>query len=176
MDTNKTEKENIISVELCGGKMPEKAHAADAAFDVFAREDVVLHPFSRVAVPLGFKIGLPVGVAALIQPRSGMSLKGMVVSVCKGKCKSSVRVDADVLLGLIDSGYAGEVKAILRVGGGSVEERRVLYDGDVYIKKGTKVAQMRLVSVPDISLSVGSVSDVTMRGKGGLGSTGDYER
>lgn len=29
-----------IKIELCGGKMPTKAHATDAAFDVFTRDDV----------------------------------------------------------------------------------------------------------------------------------------
>lgn len=36
-----------IKIELCGGKMPEKAHATDAAFDVFTREDVELVPFAN---------------------------------------------------------------------------------------------------------------------------------
>lgn len=38
-----------IKIELCGGKMPEKAHATDAAFDVFTREDVELVPYLRTA-------------------------------------------------------------------------------------------------------------------------------
>lgn len=67
--------EQKIKIELCGGKMPVKAH--DTAFDVFTREDVFIEPYMRCAVPLGFKIQLPKHLAAVIQPRSGMSLKGM---------------------------------------------------------------------------------------------------
>lgn len=71
----------IIKIELCGGKMPEKAHATDAAFDVFTREDVELVPYLRTAIPLGFKLQLPPYLAAIIQSRSGMSLKGMACKI-----------------------------------------------------------------------------------------------
>lgn len=66
----------IIKIELCGGKMPEKAHATDAAFDVFTREDVELVPYQRTAIPLGFKIQLPPHLAAVIQPRQRNVFKG----------------------------------------------------------------------------------------------------
>lgn len=76
-----------IKIELCGGKMPEKAHATDAAFDVFTREDVELVPYMRTAIPLGFKLQLPPYLAAIIQPRSVMSLKGMA---CKIRTKMEI--------------------------------------------------------------------------------------
>lgn len=93
--------EQNIKIELCGGKMPVKSHDTDAAFDVFSREDVFIEPYMRCAVPLGFKIQLPKHLAAIIQPRSGMSLKGMA---CKAKTQNGdidLRIDADVLIGLI---------------------------------------------------------------------------
>lgn len=70
------EREKIV-IELCGGRMPEKAHDADAAYDVFTKEDVKMYGRDRCAIPLGFKIQLPKHLAAVIQPRSGMSAKGM---------------------------------------------------------------------------------------------------
>ena len=70
------EREKIV-IELCGGRMPEKAHDADAAYDVFTKEDVKVLDYERYAIPLGFKIQLPKHLAAVIQPRSGMSAKGM---------------------------------------------------------------------------------------------------
>lgn len=87
-------------IELCGGKMPEKAHATDAAFDVFTREDVELVPYLRTAIPLGFKIQLPTHLAAVIQPRSGMSLKGMTCKVRTKNGDIDARIDADELVGL----------------------------------------------------------------------------
>lgn len=39
------EREKIV-IELCGGRMPEKAHDADAAFDVFTKEDIIIKDWS----------------------------------------------------------------------------------------------------------------------------------
>lgn len=162
----------IIKIELCGGKMPEKAHATDAAFDVFTREDVELVPYQRTAIPLGFKIQLPPHLAAVIQPRSGMSLKGMA---CKAKTQNGdidLRIDADVLIGLVDSGYTGEVNAILRVGCGSTHELCGMKNQGVYISKNTKIAQMRIVNIPEVSLYEGTIDKNTERGNNGFNSTG----
>ena len=49
------EREKIV-IELCGGRMPEKAHDADAAYDVFTKEDIIIKDWERYAIPLGFKI------------------------------------------------------------------------------------------------------------------------
>lgn len=164
--------ENVIKIELCGGRMPEKAHADDAAFDVFASADTELTPFSRVAVPLGFRIALPPHLAALVQSRSGMALRGMVVRGLTGTGEAEIRVDADVQTGLIDSGFTGEVHAILHVRGGSLAECGALKTNGVYVKAGTKIAQMRIVYVPRVSLVEGVVSKDTVRGDGGFNSTG----
>lgn len=162
----------IIKIELCGGKMPEKAHATDAAFDVFTREDVELVPYQRTAIPLGFKIQLPPHLAAVIQPRSGMSLKGMA---CKGRKRSGdidIRIDADVLVGLVDCGYTGEVCALLRVGCGSTPELCNAGNHGVYIPAGTKIAQMRIVQVSSVTFEVGTIDKDTERGEYGFNSTG----
>lgn len=161
-----------IKIELCGGKMPEKAHATDAAFDVFTREDVELVPYLRTAIPLGFKIQLPTHLAAVIQPRSGMSLKGMTCKVRTKNGDIDARIDADELVGLIDSGYTGEVCALLRVGCGSTSELCNGKNHGVFIPAGTKIAQMRIVQVPNVSLEVGTIEKDTERGEQGFNSTG----
>lgn len=108
------EREKIV-IELCGGRMPEKAHDADAAYDVFTKEDTIISDWNRYAIPLGFKIQLPKHLAAVIQPRSGMSSIGMYAQqLYEDGFTKEVRIDADVKLGLIDSGYTGEVKAIVK--------------------------------------------------------------
>lgn len=108
------EREKIV-IELCGGKMPEKAHDADAAYDVFTKEDITVLDYERYAIPLGFKIQLPKHLAAVIQPRSGMSSIGMYAQqLYEDGFTKEVRIDADVKLGLIDSGYTGEVTAIVK--------------------------------------------------------------
>lgn len=133
------EREKIV-IELCGGKMPEKAHDADAAYDVFTKEDMEMYDGGRCAIPLGFKIQLPKHLAAVVQPRSGMSTKGMYARVeFFNKDSTEVRIDADVKLGLIDSGYTGEVKAIVKA-----HEIDRLGVKRVYIPAGTKLRRYAL--------------------------------
>lgn len=165
------EREKIV-IELCGGRMPEKAHDADAAYDVFTKEDVKVLDYERYAIPLGFKIQLPKHLAAVIQPRSGMSAKGMYARVdFFNKDNAEVRIDADVKLGLIDSGYTGEVKAIVKTLGIGA-----FMSGDIFIPAGTKIAQMRIVEIPNTELVSGVIkiqeNDDKKRGDNGFYSTG----
>ena len=170
------EREKIV-IELCGGRMPEKAHDADAAYDVFTKEDVKVLDWDRYAIPLGFKIQLPKHLAAVIQPRSGMSLKGIPSKkMWNDEIIKEKRIDADVELGLIDSGYTGEVKAIvktLRIG--------AYMSGDIFIPAGTKIAQMRIVEIPNTELVSGVIKKEEnddkengdkQRGDNGFNSTG----
>lgn len=161
------EREKIV-IELCGGRMPQKAHDADAAYDVFTKEDMEMYDGGRCAIPLGFKIQLPKHLAAVIQPRSGMSAKGMYARVeFFNKDSAEVRIDADVKLGLIDSGYTGEVKAIVKA-----HEIDWLGVKRVYIPAGTRIAQMRIVQVPSVMFEVGTIEKDTERGEHGFNSTG----
>lgn len=165
------EREKIV-IELCGGKMPEKAHDADAAYDVFTKEDVEVFDWKRYAIPLGFKMQLPKHLAAVIQPRSGMSAKGMHAQMlCNDGSIKEERIDADVKLGLIDSGYTGEVKAIVKtyVVGSIISRSRL-------IPAGTKIAQMRIVEIPNTELVSGVIEkkedNGEERGDNGFNSTG----
>lgn len=165
------EREKII-IELCGGRMPEKAHDADAAYDVFTKEDVKVLDWDRYAIPLGFKIQLPKHLAAVIQPRSGMSAKGMPSKkMWNGEIIKEKRIDADVELGLIDSGYTGEVKAIVKTLGIGA-----FTSGDIFIPAGTKIAQMRIVEIPSTELVSGVIkkeeNDDKKRGDNGFNSSG----
>lgn len=169
------EREKIV-IELCGGKMPEKAHDADAAYDVFTKEDITVLDYGRYAIPLGFKMQLPKHLAAVIQSRSGMSSKGMYAQRehFKGEFVD-VRIDADVKIGLIDSGYTGEVNAIVKTFGiGS-------YLSKIIIPAGTKIAQMRIVEIPNTELVSGVIKKEEnddkengdkKRGDNGFNSTG----
>lgn len=165
------EREKII-IELCGGRMPEKAHDADAAYDMFTKEDMEMYDGGRCAIPLGFKIQLPKHLAAVIQPRSGMSSIGMYAQqLYKDGFTKEVRIDADVELGLIDSGYTGEVKAIVKTLGIGA-----FTSGDIFIPAGTKIAQMRIVEIPNTELVSGVIkiqeNDDKKRGDNGFNSTG----
>lgn len=150
-----------VKIKLAGGIMPRKQHDGDAAFDLYVPEDVELK-LGRNVVDMGFSLELPRGYAATIQPRSGFSAKGMEVE-CGGEM---IRIPADVVRGLVDSNYRGSVGVIINYPRGFGRQWSWV------LKKGTRVAQMQIVEVPEVELvEVDELSD-TDRGNGGFGSTG----
>lgn len=84
-------------------KLPERAHSNDAGADVHVClhdcEVIRLQPGDTAKIPLGMGLILPDGYAAYVFPRSGLSSKGIV-------CE----------LPPIDSGYRGEIHAIVHNG------------------------------------------------------------
>lgn len=150
--------------------MPKKQHHDDAAFDVYVPDDVELH-YGRQMINLRFALGLPKEYAATIQPRSGFSVKGFEVDriymedgVILETTKE--RINADVIRGLVDAGYRGEVRVILKVNEGLPPNVRYV------IKKGTRIAQMQIVEVPQVELVEVDELSETDRGEGGFGYTG----
>lgn len=148
--------------------MPQKQHEGDAAFDLYVPEDTEIHSMRQV-IDLKFGLELPKGYAATIQPRSGFSAKGLEVEVDRSKIDLpdvDYRLDADVIRGLVDENYRGDVGVIVRVHEPFTLGERLI------IKKGTRIAQMQIVEVPQVELvKVEELSD-TDRGNGGFGSTG----
>jgi dUTP pyrophosphatase len=164
----------IVKIKLNGGIMPKKAHPSDAAFDLYVPEDVVLQ-HGRQIIDLKFSIELPIGYAATIQPRSGFSSKGIEVEehfcLFEG-CKEDIsieRINGDVLRGLVDSGYRGNVGVIL-----NIVHMGCGYTDEYYhvLKKGTRIAQMQIVEVPQVELVEAEQLSDADRGEGGFGHTG----
>lgn len=152
------------------GKLPTKSDS-DAGYDLYASEDVTILPGSRGVVLTGISIELPEGVAGLIWPRSGMSVNSGV----------------DVLAGVVDNGYRGEIKVCLlntnspfvyspkdsNTGCAELGYVKPIYEDTVHIKKGDRIAQMVLQNTMTIPVvEIQEVSD-TERGDSGFGSSGD---
>lgn len=78
-------------------KMPLKNSDGDAAYDLYSVEKAIIGPMSRVSVSTGLSIEIPKGFYGRIAPRSGLAIKYGV----------------DVLAGVIDSGYRGDIGVIL---------------------------------------------------------------
>lgn len=125
-----------------GGRCPERAHANDAGADVFSPRDAVIRPGEICKMPLGFGLLVPDGYAGFIFPKSGLSAQGIV-------CE----------LPPIDSGYTGEVHAIISNVGSTTYE----------IKAGDKIGQLVIlpIVIPDFTYEVWRE-----RGTGAFGSTG----
>lgn len=151
--------------------MPKKATEGAAAFDLYVPEDVVLKN-GRQIIDMKFSLELPHGYAATIQPRSGFSAKGLeatkvfVDGSFSADAESGVRVDGDVIRGLVDEDYRGSVGVIVKASiKGHPYEKMV-------VKKGTRIAQMQIVEVPQVELIEVEELSETDRGEGGFGHTG----
>lgn len=138
--------------------IPTYAHEGDAGMDVYAVEDVVLHPGKATLVGTGLIADIPDGYEIQVRPRSGLALKrNITVWNSPGTC---------------DSNYRGEIGVILMYVPPFSEFRS---DGTMpteLVKKGDRVAQFVVAPVTKCApFEVEEVSE-TDRGEGGFGSTG----
>ena len=154
-----------IKIKLEGGIMPKKATPFDAAYDVYVPEDTDLK-IGRQCIDLKFRMELPHGMAAFIRSRSGYSLKGIEATVVdlQGK-EHDARIDADVLTGLIDEKFRGRPGVVVNFHYFDDFFKRV------YLKAGTRIAQMQIVSVPTTDLVESDELDMTDDRGGGFGHT-----
>ncbi|HEX2421134.1 MAG TPA: dUTP diphosphatase [Acidimicrobiia bacterium] len=131
--------------------IPKTAHPGDAGYDIAASEAVDLQPGERALVPTGLAMAIPEGYAGLVVPRSGLAIRHGI-SVVNGP-------------GLYDSGYRGEMKVIL-INHGTEPVR---------IAIGDRIAQLVIVSVPEISWEETAELPESARGDSGFGSTGGFD-
>ena len=125
-----------------GGIKPERAHYNDAGADVFSLNDYTIKPGETLKVPLGIGLEIPDGHVGFIFPKSGLSSQGLVSELAP-----------------IDSGYRGEIHAILTNNSGS----------KIMIHKNQKIGQLVILPVvlAEFSENLGE-----NRGTGSFGSTG----
>jgi len=126
--------------------VPTKANRLDAGYDLYASSDVQVPSLEWVAVKTGISMAIPEGHVGLIWPRSGLAFKNGI----------------DVFAGVIDSGYRGEIAAILFNAGDECFE----------IQKGNRIAQILIQKIEDFELLEVDDLDKTERDKGGFGSSG----
>ena len=132
---------------LHDGIMPTKKTAGAAAYDCYAREDVIVKE-EPVLIGLGFALELPDGYHAEIVPRSSI---GLNTNLRQPNC-----------VGVIDSDYRGEIKVPL-FNQSSVSQT---------IEKGERIAQLMFLPVPEVNFVTPEEYKALSRGDGGLGSTG----
>jgi dUTP pyrophosphatase len=135
-----------VSLLNSNAKIPTKAHNDDAGFDLYSSVDINIAPKSRATINTSIAIAMPSNFAGLIWPRSGLSVKHGI----------------DVLAGVVDSGYRGEILVCLYN----------TSDDIVEIHTGDRIAQIIFQEVPRVSLSVNATLGSSQRGSNGFGSTG----
>ena len=133
-----------------GFPLPHYATAFSAGVDLQAAipEGIILKPLERAVIPTGLYLEIPEGYEAQVRPRSGLAAKhGITVLNTPGT---------------IDADYRGEVGVILVN----------LSDTEFVVNPGERIAQMILARYERFDWEVVEELDDTVRGEGGLGSTG----
>ena len=128
------------------GKVPTKNNLNDAGFDLYSSIDTVIPPKQRKTVRTSISIEMPEHFAGLIWPRSGLSVKQGI----------------DVLAGVVDSGYRGEIMVCLYN----------TSDENVSISIGDRIAQIIFQEVPRVIMEVHESLGSSQRGDNGFGSSG----
>nr|DAI75027.1 MAG TPA: dUTPase [Caudoviricetes sp.] len=128
--------------------IPVKAHSIDAGFDLKARKETSVFPQDTEYIPTGVCVEIPVGYVGLLFPRSSIS-------------KTPLRMCNSV--GVIDSGFTGEIKVPLQNTHHNLMVRVNQYD---------KIAQLVIVPLADVSIEIVDELEESERGNGGFGSTG----
>ena len=126
--------------------LPSKSNPSDAGYDLYAVEETIIPARGRALVRTGIAMAIPEGHAGLIWPRSG----------------TAVKAGLDVLAGVVDSGYRGEVCVVLQNHS----------DSDYIVRVGDRAAQMLIQRVSEVEIKVESTLDKSDRGTGGFGSSG----
>jgi dUTP diphosphatase len=126
--------------------LPTRGSPSSAGLDLYAIEDLSILPGKRVLARTGLAVAVPAGCYGRVAPRSGLAVKNGL----------------DVLAGVIDSDYRGEVCcALLNTG----EETLTL-------EQGSRLCQLIIEQIITPAPQWADELDETARGAGGFGSTG----
>lgn len=134
------------------GVIPNKGSVGAAGYDLYTTESYELKPGERKAFKTDIALAIPDGFYGRVAPRSGLAVKYGI----------------DVLAGVIDSDYRGEILVALINLGDKPVKLPIIKDG-----KETAIAQ---IIIEGCGTAVGGFIEVddlnsTQRGVGGFGST-----
>jgi dUTP pyrophosphatase len=130
--------------------IPKFADDHAAAMDFFSSEDSIIPPKE-------FK---PVATGIAWQPNIEFTKK--VYMKIEGRSGNAIKYGIDVLGGVIDENYTGEIKVILMNNG----------NNPFVIKKGDRIAQGIVHVIPRLKITEVLELEDTERGSNGFGSTG----
>ena len=124
-----------------------RANTTDAGADILAAEDKLIPPLSRAVISTGVHVEIPEEYYGRIAPRSGLALKYGI----------------DVLAGVVDSSYRGEIRVILF----NTDKEEAFQ-----VRQGDKIAQLIIERHYNFEFVESEEISETTRGSGGFGSTG----
>jgi dUTP pyrophosphatase len=126
--------------------LPKRGSSSAAGLDMYSIETVSIAPKQRLLVRTGLAVAIPEGFYGRLAPRSGLATKRGL----------------DVLAGVIDSDYRGEVCCLLYNTG----------DETVDLPEESKICQLIVERIILPAPTWVNDLDETHRGEGGFGSTG----
>ena len=138
-------------------KLPVRAKEFDAGMDIFALESFELAKYERKLVKTGIAIEIPEGYSGELKEKSGLATK----------------YGLQVLAGIVDTGYTGEILVCLHNPRGHIiKDGKKIFNEKIKFEAGQKICQLVLekIDLPEI-VEVEELSD-SDRGDGGFGSTG----
>lgn len=128
-----------------GAYMPERAHAADAGYDLRSPVKTRLYAGEAVVIDTGVHVEIPEGYVGMLKSKSGLNVKHDIVGE-----------------GVIDSGYTGSIRVKLYNHGTE----------SYMIEVGDKISQLVILPIITPGLELVDELEDTERGDKGFGSTG----
>ena len=179
-DTEGIAKRNVpVAIELChpDAKIPQYAHISDSGMDVYALDDITVHPGETVLVPTGIKVALPVGFELQVRPKSGRALKTKLrVANTPGTIDQAYRDEIKIIIENIEPPIRDITANTILKENGTVDHMEITsieYGRDFTIGKGEKFCQLVLCEVPKVAFyRVDNVQEIGDNRNGGFGSTG----
>ena len=127
-------------------KLPSRGSELSAGLDLYSIEEIRIGPKQRTLAKTGLAVAIPPGHYGRIAPRSGLAMKHGL----------------DVLSGVIDSDYRGEIGCLLYNTG----------DEPIQLPAASKICQLIIEKIEMPTAVWGDELSETARGSGGFGSTG----
>lgn len=140
---------DVIKVKRCMSSvlMPKIGSVDAAGMDFYQPESITIEPHKTQYVTLGIAMEIPKGYMLMLAPRSSMSKTPLIIPNS---------------FGVIDADYRGEIKGIFKN----------TSDDAYLIQKGDRLVRGILVPVGALKLLEVDELTETVRGTGGIGSTG----
>lgn len=126
--------------------LPTRGSQSSAGLDIYSLEAVTIGPGERSLARTGLSVAIPEGFYGRVAPRSGLAVKQGL----------------DVLAGVIDSDYRGELLCLLYNTG----------DTTVNLPATSKICQLIIEQIATPEAAWSDDLSETARGAGGFGSTG----
>jgi dUTP pyrophosphatase len=126
--------------------LPSRGSLYAAGLDLYSIEDLTIEPKQRYLARTGLAVAIPEAHYGRIAPRSGLAM----------------RTGLDVLSGVIDADYRGEIGCLLYNTG----------DETIVLPAQTKICQLIIEKIITPEAMWADEIDETVRGSGGFGSTG----